>query len=70
MTNKPSEKCQRPSGRMIALFGTVILIIGCSKPDEVAHTTATQNAAMNQLDLIAKTPAKKPDEGRVSPPGR
>lgn len=55
---------------MIALFGTVILIIGCSKPDEVAHTTATQNAAMNQLDLIAKTPAKKPDEGRVSPPGR
>lgn len=56
--------------RRVAVLCSLLLITwACSKPNEVAHPTPAQNSAMNNLDVIAKAPTKKPDAKRVpSPP--
>lgn len=56
--------------RTFISFGLPLLALGCSKADEVAKTTPAQNAAMTNLDVIAKASTKKPEPGRVPPPAR
>ena len=49
---------------LLVVFGIPFFALGCSKSDEIAHTTPAQDAAIDKL-VIANAPAKKSATERI-----
>jgi hypothetical protein len=61
---------RRRAIRLLVAAGVPCILFACHKADEVAHTTPTQNAAMRNLDAIAKAPVKGPETSQATPSAR